>query len=110
MKTLDLTREQAIELMQDDDQIDKGVKLFEQTEEQKKASKKYTKVAKSVNAYGKATTRTIKSDDDKVYLMNIIAESLSQLEINHEIVKQGQEMLLYHNNRKFKIVLSAPRK
>ena len=40
MKTLDLTREQALQVIEDDKRIDKGEKLFELTDEQKANAKK----------------------------------------------------------------------
>ena len=109
MKTLDVSREEALEIIADDEQIDKGVKLFEQSAEQKKASKKYTKVSKAVNAYGKKVERVRKADNDKRELINILAESLAQLEIEHTVDNIEREINLLYNNRKFKIVLSAPR-
>lgn len=112
MKTLDISRDEALEIIADDEQIDKGVKLFEQTKEQKQASKKYTKVSKevkAVNAYGKKTTVNRKADLDKRKLIEILAESLGQLEINHDVTNIEREILLTYNDRKFKIVLSAPR-
>lgn len=109
MKSLDISREEALELINDDEKIDKGQKLFEQTAEQKKATKKYSSVSKAVNAYGKSVTRNRKADDDKRYLINVLAESLGQLEINHEVTNIEREINLVYNDRKFKIVLSAPR-
>ena len=44
MKTLEVSREEALEIIADDEQIDKGVKLFEQSAEQKKASKTKKKI------------------------------------------------------------------
>lgn len=109
MKSLEISREEAIELIKDDEQIDKGAKLFEQTKEQKQASKKYTSVSKAVNAYGKTVTRTRKADEDKRYLINALAESLAQLDIDHDVSNIEREINLVYNDRKFKIVLSAPR-
>ena len=40
MKTLDITREEAEQLIADDEAIDKGAKLFELDKEAEKASKK----------------------------------------------------------------------
>lgn len=42
MKTLDLSRDEAIQLIEDDKAVDKGEKLNELTPEQKKVAKKYT--------------------------------------------------------------------
>ena len=109
MKSLDISRDEALEIIADDEQIDKGAKLFEQSAEQKKASKKYTKVSKAVNAYGKKVERVRKADNDKRELIDILAESLAQLEIEHTVDNIEREINLLYNNRKFKIVLSAPR-
>ena len=109
MKSLDISREDAIELLQFDEDVDKNKVKDNLTIEQKKAVKKYTKVSKAVNAYGKTVTRTRKADDDKRYLINALAESLAQLEINHDVTNIEREINLIYNDRKFKIVLSAPR-
>ena len=42
MKSLDCTREEAIQVIADDEAIDSGEKLFELTAEQKKAAKEMT--------------------------------------------------------------------
>ena len=39
MKSLDITEQEALQLIEDDKRIDKGEKLFELTKEQQKASK-----------------------------------------------------------------------
>lgn len=109
MKSLDVSRDEALEIIKCDDEIDKGVKHFEQTKEQKQATKKYTKVSKAVNAYGKTVTRERKPDNDKRFLINALAESLAQLEIKTDITNIEREIILNYNDRKFKIVLSAPR-
>lgn len=109
MKSLDLTREEAIELLNYDDDVDHNKVKDNLTKEQKQAVKKYTNVTRAVNAYGKTVTRTRKADDDKRYLINALAESLAQLEINHDVTNIEREINLVYNDRKFKIVLSAPR-
>jgi hypothetical protein len=40
MQTLDISEQEALELIEDDEKIDKGEKLFELTDEQKANSKK----------------------------------------------------------------------
>lgn len=42
MKTLEIPRDEAIEIIKQDEQIDKGAKLNELSPEQKKIAKKYT--------------------------------------------------------------------
>jgi len=110
MDRLDITEEQATQVIADDKAIDKGEKLFEQTKEQKKASKKYTQSKKAVNAYGKEVKREHKEDNDKKYLIDIIAEKLYQMDIEPTITNTEREINFQYHNRKFRIVLSAPRK
>lgn len=81
MKTLDITRDEAIELINEDKEIDR--KSFSQidddlTEEQKQAKKKYTNVKRGVNAYGKKTERVLKPDENKRMIINAIAQALEK--------------------------------
>ncbi len=110
MKCLDISREEAIQVIADDEKIDKGEKLFEQTAEQKKASKKACYCAKAVNAYGKSVTRERKADNTKQEIINILVNSLKDIACNLEITNAERELNFIVNDRKFKIVLSAPRK
>lgn len=108
MKNLNLTEEEAIQVLNDDKEIDKGKDLFPLTPEQKKAEK----AARITTA--KATknnqTRERKQDNDKRYLINIIAEGLRQMDIDPSITNDEREMIFSYNGKKYKLVLSAPRK
>ena len=84
MKTLDITYDEAVEMLNEDKEIDR-MKDSEVTSDlsadQKKAIKKYTNVARgkevdSVDAYGKKKKRTVKDDDVKQMLIALIAETL----------------------------------
>lgn len=116
MKLLDLTREEAIELINEDKEVDRmTVKQAESdlTAEQKKAIKKVKSGAKSVkavNAYGKTVTRERKADETKRELINIIQESLKEVSDNLEITNIERQIDFTVKGRKFRIVLSAPRK
>ena len=111
MKNLSITEEEAIQLMKDDKQIDKGAKLFELTPEQKKVAKKMTiTTATKVDAYGKKTQRTKKVDNDKESLVKMIADVLTSNTEQVEITNPEREINFIFNGRKFKIILSAPRK
>ena len=111
MKTLDLTRAEAIEVINADKAIDKGAKLFELSEEQKaveRTMKQADRKKNAVNAYGKKVTRERKTDNDKREIMDCINEALSQI-AEIEIVNPEREILLHFNEKKYKLVLSAPR-
>lgn len=116
MQTLDLTREEAIELVQEDEKIDKmTVKETESdlTAEQKKAIKKAKGGAKAVDAFGKKRVVERKADEDKRFLIQILKDVLSQnndtiTDIN--ITNAERQIDFKKNNRRFRIVLSAPRK
>lgn len=112
MKTLDLTRAEAIELINADKAIDKGVKLFELSEEQKaveRTMKQADRKKNAVNAYGKKVTRERKADNDKREIIQCIDDALCDLVDNVEVINPEREILLYFNDKKYKLVLSAPR-
>ena len=64
MKNLGITEEEALDIIECDKRIDKGEKLFELTEDQKKAVRKVSQT-RSVDAYGKTRTREKKEDQEK---------------------------------------------
>lgn len=82
MKSLDITREEALELMEEDKEVDRMTKMSDIdndiSEEQKKAKKKYSNVKKGVNAYGKTTTRELKPDENKRLIISTIAKTLEE--------------------------------
>lgn len=113
MKSLDLTREEAIELINEDEAVDKmTVKQAESdlTPEQKKAIKKAKSGAKAVNAYGKTVIRERKADEDKRYLIKLLQDAISQDAEKVEITNPERQIDFSLNGRRFRIVLSAPRK
>lgn len=116
MKILDISRDEAIELINEDKEIDRmTVKEAESdlTAEQKKAIKKVkggAKSVKAVNAYGKTVTRERKADETKRILINTLEESLKEIADNIEITNIERQIDFAVKGRKFRIVLSAPRK
>ena len=112
MKTLDISRAEAIEVINADKAIDKGVKLFELSEEQKaveRTMKQADRKKNAVNAYGKKVTRERKADNDKREIIQCIDDALCDLVDNVEVINPEREILLYFNDKKYKLVLSAPR-
>ena len=114
LRKMGLTDEEAKEVISADKAIDKGEKLFELTEEQKQVEKKYknthTRTVKT--AYGQIQTKERKTDPDKRMLIDALAEKLENYadggKVN--ITNAEREIELVFHDRKFKIVLSAPRK
>lgn len=110
MENLDCDEKTAKEIMETDKRIDKGEKLFELPEELKKGAKK-ARNAGNCNGYTKAN-REKKVDTDKREIINLIAETVENITdegtvyINHP----EREIEFVKGGRKYKIVLSCPRK
>ena len=112
MGLLGISREEAEQLVADDEAIDKGAKLFELSAEQEKASKKARAIGTKTTTTTKTTTkRERKADNDKAMLIDEIKQALEGLESVEgiEVTNAEREMLFHCNGRKFKVVLSAPR-
>lgn len=112
MGLLGISREEAEQLVADDEAIDKGAKLFELSAEQEKASKKARAIGTKTTTTAKTTTkRERKADNDKAMLIDEIKQALEGLESVEgiEVTNAEREMLFHCNGRKFKVVLSAPR-
>ena len=77
MKSLGCSREEAIQIIKDDEAIEKGEKLFEQTAEQKKATKQMSSAGGG--KHKDKTTRERKVDADKATLIKAIDEGLRKV-------------------------------
>jgi hypothetical protein len=77
MKNLGCDEKTALEILEFDRQVDQGLIKDDLTPEQKKVVKKYTNVARGVNAYGKEQSRTIKADEPKQYIIELINTALN---------------------------------
>lgn len=115
MKTLDISREEAIDLINEDKEIDR--KKDSQVDddlsaEQKKAKKKYTNVKRGVNAYGKKTERVLKPDENKRFIISTIAKALEEcgMAINIEITNPQKLIEFSIESEDFKIDLIRKRK
>ena len=109
---LGISQEEAEQLVADDEAIDKGVKLFELSAEQEKASKKARAIGTKTTTTTKTTTkRERKADNDKAMLIDEIKQAIEGLDCVEgvEVTNAEREMIFFCNDRKFKIVLSAPR-
>jgi hypothetical protein len=109
MEVLDLTEDEAKQLMADDEAIDKGEKLFELNADQKQVEKKMRQADRKVDAYGKTTKRERKADDDKAFLLNELFKAILPNCETYEIQNGEREFTFTYHEKKYKVVLSAPR-
>lgn len=109
MKKLDLTREEAIQLLQDDEN-DISVDL---TPEQKKVAKEMAQADRKKETVPRKRTR--KPDEIKRFLIQQFADLLvnENGEINAEnmiVIKPEREIEFIYNNEKYRLILQKPRK
>lgn len=111
MKNLDITREEAIELIKEDKRIDRMTSMKEidndLTDEQKEVVKKARR-GSSGSKHKTTTKREKKKDDLKASIIADIISVLNADDVN--IINAEREIEFIKNDRKFKIVLSVPRK
>ena len=113
MKALDCTEEEALEMLADDDAIDHGEKLFELTAEQQKVSKAARSVDRKPAEAGTAKQkRERKADQTKRDLIAAIEAALVSVadEAAIEITNIERQIDFTVEGRRFRVVLSAPRK
>ena len=109
MKKIGMSDEEIADVLATDKKIDKGEKLFELTPDQEKESKKARQVSRAPTAY-KFTTRERKKDADKAFLMETLEKAISPECDKMEIINPEREFTFFWNGKKYKVVLSAPRK
>lgn len=107
MKTLNLTEEEALQLIEDDKAIDRGAKMFDLDPELEKASKRARQAPRTSTPT--PTKRTKKEDNEKGYLIRLLAKALEDEGAEFEITNPERQIDFKFSNRKFRIVLSAPR-
>lgn len=108
MTALGIGADDAIEMFWDDMAIEKGEKLFEQTADQKKATKAMTAVGTKTKKT--KSSREFKKDAGKVEIMEKIADFLKDLSENCSIVNAGQEISFTLGADEFSLKLTKHRK
>lgn len=103
MKSLKITREEAIEILRDDEAIDKGEKLFELTPEQKKAEKEARKTGFRKNTI--PVKRERKVDETKKRIILDIKVLLEGLGAKVAEIKTEAEMHFTFNSDEYTIKL-----
>jgi hypothetical protein len=109
METLDLTEQQALELIESDKEIDKGAKLFELSPEQEKASKKAR--ATGTRTQTAPTKRERKPKPEKAEICGAMMDGLRELGVtDFEVVNAEREFIFFKGDTKYKVTLACPRK
>lgn len=113
METLDISEQEAIQVINDDNAIDHGAKLFELDPEQKKVEKKMRQADRKVTAY-KFPKKERKANEPKRKIIQTLSDALIQAGMVEDdslhIENVEREFLFTFEGVKYKIVLSAPRK
>ena len=107
---LGFTDEEIQQMLADDKRIDRGEKLFELSAEQEKVSKEARQADRKPTVYALDNTngkRSKKADNDKTEIMRKLLDCFD--EYSPQVINAEREFTFTYNERKFKIVLSAPR-
>ena len=114
MKILDISREEATQMLEDDKRIDKGEKLFTLTPEQEKASKKARQAdrKKRTTVYKFDTSKRKKPENKgKQNIVNALTSAVENLGAeNLDVTNNEREFFFELDGMKYKVVLSMPRK
>ena len=106
MKSLNISREEALELMEDDKEIDRGAKMFELPDELKAGAKK----ARQADRKATTTKRERKPKPEKAEICSAMMDGLRELGVeDFNITNAEREFLFVHNGTKYKVTLACPR-
>lgn len=106
MKNLELTREEAIQTLKDDEDEIETPEMKEMAKNAKKVNKG---MAKSVDAYGKTRLRKKKIDCDKQYLLKKMTDQFPNATFNLKVVNDEREFTFEYHNTTYKVIMSVPR-
>ena len=113
LRKLGLTDAEIEQVLADDKRIDKGEKLFELTAEQEKASKQARKADRAPTVYkldNTAGKRSRKADDTKKFLLSALIGGIEESTGGKvEVLNDEREFVFHFNEKKYKVVMSAPR-
>ena len=107
MKSLDITREEAIQLIEDDKAIDRGAKMFDLDPELEKGAKKARQAERKASAPVK---REKKAKPEKAEICCAMMDGLKALGVEEfNISNPEREFVFFHNGTKYKVTLACPR-
>lgn len=116
MNTLGITKEEAIQLIADDEEIDRMTRTSDidgdLTAEQRKSAKKARQADRKPTVYKFDTTKRKRVENTgKRFLIDEIKKCLENAGAdNLEVTNPEREIVFMSEGTKYKIVLSAPRK
>ena len=116
MNVLGITREEAIQLIADDEEIDRMTRTSDidgdLTAEQRKSAKKARQADRKSTVYKFDTTKRKRAENTgKRFLIDEIKKCLENAGAdNLEVANPEREIIFMSEGTKYKIVLSAPRK
>ena len=108
MKNLGISREDAIKLIEDDKEIDRGAKMFELEPELAKGAKKARQVGRTVSST--PTKREKKPKPEKAEICSAMMDGLKELGVEEFTINNPErEFVFTHNGTKYKVTLACPR-
>lgn len=108
MKSLDISREEALELIEEDKRIDRGEKLYELDPELEKGAKKARQADRKKS--DTPIKRERKPKPEKAEICSAMMEGLSELGVaDFTITNPEREFVFVHNGTKYKVTLACPR-
>ena len=110
MKKLGISKEEALQLIEDDKRIDRGEKLFELTAEQKKVVKQSCATGtKKRTVYKFDSAKSKKKDTEKEEIVQKFFEFAQNFTENCEIVNANREISFELGGNSYSLVLSKHR-
>ena len=107
MKSLGISREEAIELMEEDKRIDRGEKLYELAPELQAGAKK----ARQADRKKTEVKREKKPKPEKEEICSAMMDGLRELGVEEfEILNAEREFIFHRDGVKYKVTLACPRK
>ena len=107
MKSLGCSREEALQVIEDDKRIDKGEKLFELSAEQKKVAKESCATGtKKRNVYKFDSAKSKKKDAEKEEFIAKLHEIVAQFTENCEIANANREITFNLGENEYSLVLT----
>ncbi len=106
MKSLGISREEAIELMEEDKRIDRGEKLYELAPELQAGAKK----ARQADRKKTEVKREKKPKPEKAEICSAMMDGLRELGVGEfEIINAEREFIFHKDGVKYKVTLACPR-
>ena len=106
MKSLGISREEAIELMEEDKRIDRGEKLYELAPELQAGAKK----ARQADRKKTEVKREKKPKPEKAEICSAMMDGLRELGVEEfEIANAEREFIFHKDGVKYRVTLACPR-